>query len=92
VDRQHRVEEVREPDALCLGDKAEEAAVTVEAPGPALFHDFEPSLVVAVHQFIRDLPRRALVREHERLAAKPLHVDNGDQGIGQDASNDGVRL
>ncbi len=35
VDRQHRVEEVGEANAVGLGDQAEEGAVAVEAPGPA---------------------------------------------------------
>ena len=36
VDGEHRVEQVREADALRLGDEPEERAVAVEAPGPAL--------------------------------------------------------
>jgi hypothetical protein len=39
VHRQHRVEQVREADALGLGNQAEQRAVAVEAPGPALLDD-----------------------------------------------------
>ena len=46
VDGQHRIEQVRQADAMRLGDEAEQRAVAVEAPGPALLHDFEARLVV----------------------------------------------
>ena len=62
VDRQHRVEEVREADALRLGDEAEERAVAVEAPGPALLDDLEARLVVAVEQLVGDPAGRASCR------------------------------
>jgi hypothetical protein len=34
VNRQHRVEQIRQPDAVSLGDKAELRAVAVEPPAP----------------------------------------------------------
>ena len=52
MDGEHRVEEVREADALRLGDEAEERAVAVEAPGAALLDDLEPRLVVAVEELV----------------------------------------
>ena len=62
VDRQHRIEEVREADAVRLGDEAEERAVAVEAPGAALLDDLEARLVVAVEQLVRHLAGRASCR------------------------------
>ena len=59
VDRQHRIEQVGEADALRLGDQPEERAVAIEAPGPPLLHDLEARLVVAVEQLVRDLAGRA---------------------------------
>ena len=41
VDGEHGIEQVGEADALGLGDEAEERAVAVEAPGPALLDDLE---------------------------------------------------
>ena len=92
MDREHRVEEVGEADALRLGDQAEERAVAVEAPGPALLDDLEPRLVVAVEQLVGDLAGRVLVGQLERLRAEPLHADDGDQGIREDAADGGVGL
>ena len=92
VDRQHRIEEVRQADAVRLGDQAEERAVAVEAPGPALLDDLEARLVVAVEQLVRHLAGRRLVGQLERLGAEPLDADDRDQGIGQDAAHGGVGL
>ena len=52
VDREHRVEEVREADAVRLGDEPEQRAVAVEAPRAALLDDLEARLVVAVEQLV----------------------------------------
>ena len=92
VDGQHRVEEVREADALRLGDEPEQRAVAVEAPGPALLDDLEPRLVVAVEQLVGDLAGGRLVGELERLGAEPLHADDGHQRVRQDAAHGGVGL
>ena len=54
VDRQQRVEQVREADALRFGHQPEQRAVAVEAPRPPLGDDLEPGLVVAVEQFVGD--------------------------------------
>ena len=62
VDGQHRIEEVRQADAVRLGDQPEQRAVAVEAPGPALLDDLEPGLVVAVEQLVGDLARWASCR------------------------------
>ncbi len=82
VDRQHRVEEVREANALGLGDQAEQRAVAVEAPRPALLDQVEPRLVVAIEQLVRHLAGGRLVGELERLGAEPLHADDGDHRAG----------
>ncbi len=72
VDGEHGVEEVREADALRLGDEAEEGAVAVEAPGAALLDEFQAGLVVAVEQLVGDLAGGGLVGEFEGLGAEPL--------------------
>ena len=92
VDREHGVEQVREADAVRLGDQAEERAVAVEAPGPALLDDLEARLVVAVEQLVGDLAGGGLVGELQRLGAEPLDADDGDQRVGQDAADGGVGL
>ena len=84
VDRQHRVEQVREADALRLGDEAEQRAVAVEAPRPALLHELEARLVVAIEQLVRHLAGGRLVGELERLGAEPLHADDDHDRVGDD--------
>ena len=79
VDGQHRIEQVGQADALGLGDQAEERAVAVEAPGPALLDDLQARLVVAVEQLVGHLAGRRLVGQLERLGAEPLHADDGDE-------------
>ena len=92
MDGQHRVEEVRQADALRLGDQPEEGAVAVEAPGPALLDDLEARLVVAVEQLVGDLAGGRLVGQLERLGAEPLHADDRDEAVRQDAADGGVGL
>jgi hypothetical protein len=43
---QHRIEQVGQADALGLGNQAEQRAIAVETPGPALFDDFQRGFVV----------------------------------------------
>ena len=83
VDGQHRVEEVRQADAVRLGDQAEQRAVAVEAPGPALLDDLEARLVVAVEQFVGHLAGGRLVGQFQGLGAEPLHADDRDQASGR---------
>ncbi len=92
VHRQHRVEEMGQADAVGLGDQAEEGAVAVETPGPALLDDLQAGLVVAVEQLVGDLAGRGLVGQLQGLGAEPLDADHGDQGIGEDAADGGVGL
>ena len=87
VDREHRVEQVGEADALRLGDEAEERAVAVETPGPALLDHVEAGFVVAVEQLVGDLPARGLVGQLQGLRAEPLDADDGDRASWQHASD-----
>jgi len=83
---------VREADALRLGDQAEERAVAIEAPRPALLHDLESRLVMPVQQFVGHLTGGRLVGELDGFGAEPLHADDGDGAVGQDAADGGGRL
>ena len=59
VDGEHRIEQMREADALRLGDEPEQRAVAVEAPRPALLDDLQiAARRVAVEQLVADLARR----------------------------------
>ena len=92
VHGEHGVEEVRETDALRLGDQAEQGAVAVEAPGPADLDDFQVGLVVAVQKLVGDLAGGRLVGQLERFGAEPLHADDRGEAVGQNAPYRGVGL
>jgi len=70
--RQHRVEQVREPNAVGFGDQPEQGAVAVEAPGAALLDQLQARLVVTVQELVRDLAGPCLVGQLESLAVVPL--------------------
>ncbi len=56
MDGQIRIEQVRQPDAQCLGGEAEEFTVGVETPCATGLLDPKPRLVCAVQQLVVDLP------------------------------------
>ena len=66
---EQRVEEVREADAVRLGDEPVRGAVAVEAPRAPLLHDFEARFVVAVEDLPGDPARRRAVDQGERVRA-----------------------
>ncbi len=82
VDREHRVEQVRQADAVGLGDQAEERPVAVEAPGAALLRQRQARLGVAVEDLVGDLAVGGLIGQLQRLAAESLDAHDGHQGIG----------
>ena len=92
VDREHRVEQVRQADAVRLGDQAEERPVAVEAPGTTGGHDLQHGLVVPIEQLVADPAAGVLVGELHGVRAEPLHADHRHQPVGQDAAHDGIRL
>ena len=92
VDRQQRVEQVGQADAVGLGDQAELGAVTVEAPGAALLDQVQPGFVTAVEQFVGHLAAGRLVGQFKSLRAKPLDADNGHQAVRQESADGGVRF
>ena len=61
VDGQHWIEQVCQADALGLGNQSEKRAVAVKAPRPTQFNHLDPRLVVAIEQFVGDLPGGRLV-------------------------------
>ena len=89
VHGEHRVEEVREADAVRLGDEPVRGAVAVEAPRAPLPHDFEARFVVAVEDLLGDPARRRAVDQGERVRAVPFGADDGDGGIRRDAAHRG---
>ena len=92
VHGEHRVEEMREANALRLGDQAQQGAVAVETPRPPDLGHLEPLFVVTVQKLIGDLASGRLVGQLERLGAEPLHADNRHQAVGQNTAHRSVGL
>src|SRR5690606_8074448 len=88
----HRVEEVRQADAVGLGDEAEKGAIAVEAPGPPGLDKLKARLVVAEENLVGHASVGAAVDEGEGVGSVPLDADDGDGGVGKDATDGGVRL
>ena len=87
VDREHRVEQMREANALRFRHQAEQRAVAVEAPGAALFGDFQTRFFFAKHQLVGDLARGCLIRQLDCGGADPLHMDDGNERVRNDAAD-----
>jgi hypothetical protein len=87
VDGEHRVEEVREADAVGLGDEPEERPVPVEAPRPAGLDDFETRLVMPIEDFIGHTAVGTAIDEGQSIRTVPLDAHHSDQSVGQDATN-----
>ena len=92
MDGQQRVEEVGQADALRLGHQAEEGAVAVKAPGAALLDEFQARFVMAEEQLVGRLAGRRFVGKLQGFGAVPLHVDDRDEAVGQDATEGGIGL
>ena len=88
--RQHRVEQVGEPDAVGLGDQAEQRPIAVEAPRPPLLDHFELRLPVTEEQDVAELARRVLVRKLDRRVADPLDGLDGRERVGDHSPDGGV--
>src|SRR5712692_4977016 len=73
-------------------DEAEQMPVAVEAPGPAVLHDLEARLVMAIEQLVGDAAGRRLIGQLQSLGAKPLYADDRDDLVRQNASDGGGGL
>ena len=92
VHREHRIEQVRQADAVGLGDEAEQRAVAVEAPGTTGGHDVQRGFVIPIEQLVADPAAGVLVGDLHGGRTEPLHADQRHQPVGQEAAHDGIRL
>ncbi len=81
VDRQERVEEVGQTDAMGLGDQAEHGPVAVEAPRASRRDDFQGRLAVAIDQFVAEATGGIFVGKLDGHRTDPLHVHDGNQAV-----------
>jgi hypothetical protein len=89
VHSQHRVEEMRQTDAMRLRNQAEQMPVAVEAPRAAVLHDLEARLVMAIEQLVGNAARRSFISQLQSLGAKPLHADHRDDLLRQNSPDCG---
>ena len=68
-------------------NQTKKTSVAVKTPRPTLFDDFKPRLVVAVKQLVSDSAAGIFVCQFERLGTEPLHINNRNEGVGQNASD-----
>jgi hypothetical protein len=61
------------------------ASIAVKTPRPTLFDDFKPRLVVPIEQLVGDSASGIFVRQFVCLGTEPLHVDNRNKAVRQDA-------
>jgi hypothetical protein len=76
---EYRIEQMSKANAMRFGDEAEQMAVTVETPWATVLHYLEAGLIMTVNEFVCYATSRSLVREFERLRAKPLNADHRDE-------------
>jgi hypothetical protein len=87
MDGQDWIEEVGQSDAMRFGDEAKQRAFAVEAPGAALFDHLEAGFIVAVENLVGDAASWIPIYESQRIGAVPLHANDRDGGIGENAAD-----
>ena len=92
VNREKGIEEVGETDALGLGDEAEEAAVSVEAPGARLGDGLERGFVGPVEDPGPHAALRDPVGDLDGVRAQPLGGDHRCRSLWIDAAHLGMGL
>ena len=70
--REHRVEQMRETDAMRLRNEAEQMPVAVEAPGAAVLHDLKARLVMTIKQLVGDAAGRVLCRSAPKPRSRTI--------------------
>lgn len=77
MDRQDRVEQVGQVDAVGLGRQPEQLPIGTEAPGLPDLDRFQVGFIGAEQQLRARLAIAALVEQLHRGRAVPLHIDDG---------------
>ncbi|GEM_PF-4094257 len=75
-------EQVGQANAMRFSRQAEQGAVAVETPGPALFHHIETRLVMAIQNLVRHTAIGTTIDQRQSIRTVPFHIDNRHQHIG----------
>ena len=86
MNRQHRVEEMGEPDTVGLGDEAKEVAIAIKAPGTTNAHQIEGRLTLAIEQHRVGSAMCIFIGQLNGITAIPCDIDDRDHFIRQDAA------
>lgn len=92
MDRQHRIEQMRQTDSVCFGDEPKQLAVAVEAPRLTLVRYLDAPLIRAIQDLVAHPTSGVLVGELERVVAVPLDVDDGNERFGKNSPYGDMRL
>src|SRR5262249_17937484 len=92
VNSEDRIEQMRKPDAVCLGDEPEQLSVAVEAPWLALFCHLKARFISAVQDLVAHTSGRILVRQFQSAVAVPLNIDDRDECLGKDPTHSDIGL
>ncbi|HVX16324.1 MAG TPA: hypothetical protein VHC22_34375 [Pirellulales bacterium] len=82
MDGEQWIEEIGQPNAVRFGEKAKQSTVTVKAPGPACFDDFQCRLAVSVEQLVAEAAIAVLVGHVDGYGADPTHVADRGHRVG----------
>jgi len=78
MNREERIEKMREANAVRFGDKAKERAIAVETPRATCGDNLQHRLAVTVEQFVAQVPGIVLLGQFDRVRAKPLDIHHCD--------------
>ena len=85
--RQVRIEQVGQPDALGLRRQPEQVTITAERPRPPRSNQLERRLVAPVDQPVANRSARFFERDLDRLIAEPLDLDDLRHRAGYQAAH-----
>jgi hypothetical protein len=85
VNGKDRIEEVSQANSVRLRDQAELLPVAVEAPGPPRLGNLNRGFPIPKEEFIPGPSLRVLVEQLDAGGAEPLHVNYGDEPVGQNS-------
>jgi hypothetical protein len=76
MDREHRIEQVGEPDPVGLGNEPEKGAVALKSPDAAGVNGFKRGFAVAVKQFATKAAGGVLVGQLNDIGAMPANIND----------------
>ena len=92
VDGEVGIEQVREANAVGLGDEPQQRAVAVERPRTTGLDQLERGFLVAIDEAVGDGAGRILVGDLGGLITEPLDMNDLGRPAGSQPANESARL